>query len=335
MNALAAMQRAIEISQLGLGKTKGNPIVGAVIFNESGIISEGFHQSGPHAEVVAINNAKKDLTGACIAVTLEPCNHHGKTPPCTDALIKSGIKEVFYAVADPNPEASGGAERLRNAGLNVESGLLESEAAFTNRAWLHALKESRPYFTWKVAITIDGKIAANDGSSKWITNQGSRSFVQKLRAESDAILVGTGTVLADDPNLIPDGYETKPLRVVVGTREIPAAAKVKDDRAELLHHQSRDLSALSSALHRRELRSVLVEAGPALGSAMIQAGLIDELAVFTAPKLLGAGPSFLNAIGIEAIDQALELIPTESKTFGADLFTRYQLPKASLLKAGK
>ena len=328
MNATAAMQRAVDLSQLGLGKTKGNPIVGAVIFNESGIISEGFHQSGPHAELVAIENAKVDLNGASIAVTLEPCSHHGKTPPCTDALIQSGIKNVYFAVTDPNEAAAGGAEKLRSAGLNVEGGLLDTEAAFANRAWLHAIKQSRPYFTWKVAITIDGRIAAKDGSSKWITNQDSRAFVAKLRSESDCILVGTGTVITDDPNLVPEGFDNRPLRVIVGSREIPANAKVRDDRAEFFHHQSRDLMALAAALHKREIRSVLVEAGPALGSALIKAGLIDELAVFTAPKLLGEGPSFLGAIGIDSIDKALQLAPIETKTFEADSFTRYQFVKA-------
>lgn len=328
MNATAAMKRAIHLSQLGLGKTKGNPIVGAVIFNESGIISEGFHQSGPHAEVVAIENAKVDLSGASIAVTLEPCNHHGKTPPCTDALIQSGIKNIYFAVTDPNKTAAGGADKLRSAGLNVESSLLETEAAFANRAWLNAIKQSRPYFTWKVAITIDGRIAAKDGSSKWITNPDSREFVAKLRSESDAICVGTGTVIADDPNLVPEGFDNRPLRIVVGSREIPANAKVKNDRAEFFHHQSRDLMALAATLHKREIRSVLVEAGPALGSALINVGLIDELAVFTAPKLLGEGPSFLGSIGVDSIDKALQLTLIESKTFGADTFTRYQFIKA-------
>ena len=325
MNAIAAMQRAIEISSFGLGKTKGNPIVGAVIFNETGIISEGFHQSGPHAEVDAINNAKVDLMNASIAVTLEPCNHHGKTPPCTEAIIQSGIKNVYYAVTDPNKVAAGGAKKLQEAGLNVESGLLEKEATLANRAWLNAIKKERPYFTWKIAITIDGKIAAKDGSSKWISNQESRNYVAKMCSESDAILVGTGTVIADDPNLVPEGYETRPLRVVVGEREIPTTAKVNDDRAELLHHKSRDLAALSKALHTKEIRSVMVEAGPTLGSAMLKAGLIDELAIFTAPKILGAGQDFVTEIGIDSITDALELTPIENRNFGSDSFIRYQV----------
>ena len=330
MNATVAMQRAIDISRFGLGKTKDNPIVGAVIFNENGIISEGFHQSGPHAEVVAINNANRDLSGASIAITLEPCNHQGKTGPCTDAIIAAGIKEVFYAVSDPNPIASGGADKLRAAGIKVHEGILQEAAAHTNRAWLSAIQKERPYFTWKIAATLDGKIAAKDGSSKWITNQDSRKFVAQLRAESDAILVGTGTVLADDPNLIPDGFDNRPLRVVVGKREIPTGAKVTDNRAELFHHQSQDLSALTKILFERGIRSVLVEAGPTLGSAMIKAGLIDELLIFTAPKILGAGPNFVGELGIDSIANALELDLIETTQFGADIMTRYRVPELAV-----
>jgi diaminohydroxyphosphoribosylaminopyrimidine deaminase/5-amino-6-(5-phosphoribosylamino)uracil reductase len=322
MNATVAMQRAIEISQLGLGKTKGNPIVGAVIFNETGIISEGFHQSGPHAEVVAIYNAKKDITDASIAVSLEPCNHHGKTPPCTDALIASGIKNVYFAVKDPNEIASGGAEKLKAAGIEVESGLLEREAAFANRAWLSSIKLNRPYFTWKVAITLDGKIAASNGSSKWISNETSRAYVAKMRNQSDAILVGTGTVLNDNPNLI---SENRALRVAVGNREIDPASNIADNRAPFYHHKSQDLDTLINELRDRDVVNILVEAGPTLGSAFIKAGLIDEIAIFTAPKLLGAGASFVNDLGISNIADALNLNLIESKSFDGDLFNRYQV----------
>jgi diaminohydroxyphosphoribosylaminopyrimidine deaminase/5-amino-6-(5-phosphoribosylamino)uracil reductase len=322
MNATVAMQRAIEISQLGLGKTKGNPIVGAVIFNETGIISEGFHQSGPHAEVVAINNAKVDLTNCSIAISLEPCNHHGKTPPCTDALIASGIKRVYIAVKDPNEIASGGAEKLKAAGIEVESGLLEREAAFANRAWLASIKLNRPHFTWKAAITLDGKIAASDGSSKWISNETSRAFVATMRNQSDAILVGTGTVLNDNPNLV---SENKALRVAVGNREIESASNIADNRAPFYHHKSRDLNALAAELKSRDVVNVLVEAGPTLGSAFIKAGLVDEIAIFTAPKLLGTGASFVGELGISNISDALNLNLIESKNFDGDLFNRYQV----------
>lgn len=322
MNATVAMQRAIEISQLGLGKTKGNPIVGAVIFNETGIISEGFHQSGPHAEVVAIENSNKDLNGASIAVSLEPCNHHGKTPPCTDALIASGIKKVYFAVNDPNEIASGGAEKLKAAGIEVESGLLEREAEFANRAWLASIKLNRPYFTWKVAITLDGKIAASDGSSKWISNETSRTYVATMRNQSDAILVGTGTVFNDNPNLV---SENKALRVAVGNREIVPASNIADNRAPFYHHKSRDLNALAAELKSRDVVNVLVEAGPTLGSAFIKAGLIDEIAIFTAPKLFGTGASFVGDLGISNISDALNLNLIESKNFDGDLFNRYQV----------
>ena len=322
MNATAAMQRAIELSQFGLGKTKGNPIVGAVIFNENGIISEGFHQSGPHAEVVAINNAKADLNGASIAITLEPCSHHGKTPPCADALIAAGFKEVFYATSDPNEIAAGGADKLKAAGIKVTSGIFESEAAFANRAWLNSIANQRPYFTWKIATTLDGKTAASDGSSKWISNEASRKYVAQLRNQSDAILVGTNTVINDDPNLV---SENKALRIAVGNREIPNGAKIADDRAPFYHHKSQDLASLINELNKREIVSVLVEAGATLGTALLKAGLIDEIAIFTAPKILGTGASFISDLGITNIASAIELKHIESQSFAGDLFNRYQV----------
>ena len=327
MDATVAMQRAIDISHFGLGKTKGNPIVGAVIFNQSGIISEGFHQSGPHAEVVAITNAinaNQDLTGASIAITLEPCNHQGKTPPCTDALIEAKLKQVFYAVTDPNEIAAGGAAKLQAAGLEVTAGALEAEAAHANRAWLSSVKNKRLYFTWKIATTLDGKIAANDGSSKWISNEQSRNYVAALRNQSDAILVGTGTVITDDPNLVSDNQA---LRVAVGNREIPATAKIKDNRAPFFHHQSQDLTELTKELHNRNIVNVLVEAGPTLGTALFKAGLIDELAIFTAPKLLGNGQSFIGDLGAKSISEALQLRLIERKEFDGDIFNRYQVVK--------
>lgn len=322
MNATAAMQRAIELSQFGLGKTKGNPIVGAVIFNENEIISEGFHQSGPHAEVVAINKAKADLNGASIAITLEPCNHHGKTPPCSDALIEEGIKHVYYAVSDPNEIAAGGADKLKAAGIKVTSGILESEAAFANRAWLNSVANQRPYFTWKIATTLDGKTAASDGSSKWISNEASRQYVAQLRNQSDAILVGTNTVINDDPNLV---SENKALRIAVGNREIASSAKIADDRAPFYHHKSQDLVSLINELKKREIVSVLVEAGAKLGTALLKAGLIDEIAIFTAPKILGTGASIIADLGITNIASAIELKHIESQNFAGDLFNRYQV----------
>ena len=325
MDATVAMQRAIDISQFGLGKTKGNPIVGAVIFNESGIISEGFHQSGPHAEVVAIESARaarRDLTAASIAITLEPCNHQGKTGPCAQAIIDARISNVFFAVSDPNKVATGGAKTLTNAGIRVASGILQSEAAFANRAWLSSIEKTRPYFTWKIATTLDGKSAAADGSSKWITNDASRKYVAELRNQSDAILVGTSTVLNDDPNLV---SENKALRIAVGNSAIPDNAKIKDARAPFLHHQSQDFASLIAELNNRAIVSVLVEAGAKLGTALLKAGLIDELAIFTAPKILGTGNSIISDLGITNIENALNLQHIESQAFDGDLFNRYQV----------
>ena len=169
LSAEAAMARAIDCARLGLGKTFPNPIVGAVITSATGeIVSEGFHQGGDHAEVIAINTAKEIPAGAILYVSLEPCSHHGKTPPCVDAIIKSGIRKVVYAVSDPNPAAAGGADRLRAAGIEVESGIGEVQARLENRAWLTKMELGRPRITWKIASTMDGKVATSDGSSKWI-----------------------------------------------------------------------------------------------------------------------------------------------------------------------
>ena len=232
-----AMRHALSLALRGEGRTGANPIVGAVILNADGQpIAEGFHAGGDHAEVVAIKSLSSIPAGSTIVVTLEPCNHTGKTGPCVDAIINAGFARVVYAVSDPNPIASGGADRLREAGIEVISGVLEVASRFFNRAWLSVIEKKRPLFIWKIAATLDGKTAAADGSSKWITSESSREFVSLLRRNSDAILVGTGTVIADNPSLIPhDGEDVKnPLRVVMGTREIPEGSNLLDDQAETL-----------------------------------------------------------------------------------------------------
>jgi diaminohydroxyphosphoribosylaminopyrimidine deaminase/5-amino-6-(5-phosphoribosylamino)uracil reductase len=224
MEHTVAMQRAIALAEKGLGKTAPNPIVGAVIIDAAGnVVGEGFHDrvnSPDHAEVVAIKAAGDKAKGATIVVSLEPCNHTGSTGACVQAIIDAGITTVVFAVADPNEKAAGGADALRAAGVTVIAGVLKDEAAFSNRAWLMKIKKNRPFFTWKVAATLDGKVAAADGTSKWITNEISRADVQVLRRQADAILVGTNTVIADNPHLIPRGefagYAGNPIRVVCG-----------------------------------------------------------------------------------------------------------------------
>ena len=300
MDHTVAMQRAIALAEKGLGKTAPNPIVGAVVIDAAGnVVGEGFHDrvnSPDHAEVVAIKAAGSKSVGATIVVTLEPCNHTGTTGPCVQAIIDAGITTVVYAVTDPNESAAGGAAALRAAGVTVIEGVLKDEAAFSNRAWLMKIKKNRPFFTWKVAATLDGKVAAADGTSKWISNERSRADVQILRRQADAILVGTNTVITDDPHLIPrgdfPGYGANPIRVVCGEQELPTNAKVFDDAAKTIVVKSKDLDVLVENLNELGINHVFVEAGPTLGSAMLDGCLLDELVMYQAPSLLGTGKHF-------------------------------------------
>jgi len=323
-----AMRHALSLALRGEGRTGSNPIVGAVIIDAEGnLVAEGFHAGGDHAEVVAIKSVGRIPEGSTIVVTLEPCNHTGKTGPCTEAIIAAGISRVVYAVADPNPIAAGGSDRLRAAGIEVIEGVLAAASRFFNRAWLSVIEKKRPLFIWKIAATLDGKTAALDGSSKWITSESSREFVSLLRRNSDAILVGTGTVIADNPSLVPhDDQEIKnPLRVVMGLREIPEGSTVKDDQAELLHIQSHDFDQLISELLAKGIKQVFVEAGSELGTAMIEAGLIDEIMLFQAPTLLGAGRNFIGDLGIHTLDQRLDLKILATRQIGNDIFTHMKV----------
>ena len=331
MDYTAAMQRAIALSEKGLGKCAPNPIVGAVIIDKDGnVIGEGFHDrmnSKDHAEVVAINNAARRTKGATMVVTLEPCNHVGKTPACTQVIIDAGITTVVYAVSDPNSQASGGEAKLKSAGINVVSQVLSKEASYSNRAWLTKIAKKRPYFIWKVATTLDAKIAASDGSSKWISNEVSRTDVQRLRRESDAILVGTNTVVVDNPHLIPrgdfKGYTHNPIRVICGEQDLPKDSKVFDDAARTVVVNSKDLNQLVAKLNELELNQVLVEAGPTLASAMIKASLIDEVIIYQAPTLLGSGKTFyLNELNSSINDQ-LRLEHISTQVLAGDLKSTY------------
>jgi diaminohydroxyphosphoribosylaminopyrimidine deaminase/5-amino-6-(5-phosphoribosylamino)uracil reductase len=300
MDYTVAMQHAIALSEKGLGKCSPNPIVGAVIIDASGnILAEGFHDlmvSKDHAEVVAIKKAGKQAAGSTMVVTLEPCNHQGSTGPCTQAIIDAGISTVVYAFNDPNVVAGGGAEKLKSAGIKVIHGVMSEEATFSNRAWLTKIKKKRPFFTWKVATTLDGMIAASDGTSKWISNEISREDVQKLRRESDAILVGTNTVILDNPNLIPKGefhgYTGNPIRIICGEQDLPTDSKIFNNEAETLVVKTRNLRLLVERLNELDINQVLVEAGSQLASAMVKAGLMDELVIYRAPSILGSGKAF-------------------------------------------
>ncbi|MEU5403816.1 bifunctional diaminohydroxyphosphoribosylaminopyrimidine deaminase/5-amino-6-(5-phosphoribosylamino)uracil reductase RibD [Streptomyces sp. NPDC005963] len=252
-----AMQRAIALAARGLGSTSPNPTVGCVIVDASGrTVGEGHHQraGGPHAEIHALREAVGRSRGATAYVTLEPCNHTGRTGPCAAALVEAGVSRVVYAVADPNPRATGGADTLRAAGVRVESGLLAAEAAAGNTAWLTSERTGRPHVSWKYAATLDGRIAARDRSSRWITSSESRADVHRLRAEADAVIVGSGTARADDPHLAVRGIPgaVQPLRVVVDTEgtAVRPGARVLDDAAPTLIAVAED--AVSDLENRTE-----------------------------------------------------------------------------------
>ena len=333
MDYTVAMQRAIALSEKGLGKTAPNPIVGAVIIDDAGnVIGEGFHdrmKSKDHAEVVAIVNANQNLKGATIVVTLEPCNHSGSTGPCTQAIIDAGISTVVFAVNDPNSVASGGADTLRAAGIKVIDGVLKAEAAYANRAWLMKIKKNRPFFTWKVATTLDAKIAAVDGTSKWITNETSRADVQVLRRQSDAILVGTNTVITDDPHLIPrgdfTGYSHNPLRVICGEQNLPKDAQVFDSSAQTVVVKSKELDLLVEKLNELKINHVFVEAGPTLASAMVDHCLMDELVIYQAPSLLGSGKPFFTFDYQTTISDQMRLDHISTVVLDGDVKSVYRI----------
>ncbi|WP_235445933.1 bifunctional diaminohydroxyphosphoribosylaminopyrimidine deaminase/5-amino-6-(5-phosphoribosylamino)uracil reductase RibD [Streptomyces sioyaensis] len=351
----AAMRRAIELAARGLGHTSPNPVVGCVVLDSEGrTAGESWHQraGGPHAEIHALHAAGERARGGTALVTLEPCNHTGRTGPCAQALIDAGIARVVYAVADPDPSATGGALTLAEAGVDVEGGLLADEAAAGNEAWLTSVLRRRPFVLWKYAATLDGRVAAADGTSRWITSPESRADVHRLRAAADAVIVGSGTARADDPQLgariggLADDEISQPLRVVVdsGATAVKAGARVLDGTAPTLIAVAEDadashldglaplvrlpraadgrglhLPALLQALYDREVRSVLLEGGPTLAGAFLAAQVVDKVVGYLAPVLLGAGPAVLGDAGITTIAQALRLDVTDTERLGPDL----------------
>jgi diaminohydroxyphosphoribosylaminopyrimidine deaminase / 5-amino-6-(5-phosphoribosylamino)uracil reductase len=332
----AFMSRANLLASKGLGLTGSNPIVGAILVDQAGkVVGEGFHVGGPHAEVLAISAAGDLAKGSTLYVTLEPCNHQGKTGPCVDAILNAGISKVIYASKDPNLIAQGGAESLAAAGILVEQISDASEVEYSNRAWLHKIRNARPYFTWKIAMTLDARTSAQDGTSKWITCQESRTEVNLMRSQCDAILIGTGTALIDNPRLVPhDLPETNnqravnPIRIVMGAREVPSDFNLYDDQAETIFVRSHEFSELISICNERSLNHVMVEAGSELGTAMLLADLIDEIVIYQAPILLGAGNSFIGDLGISNITEKLKLTLKSCAQIGSDI--RLVLSKESV-----
>ncbi len=314
------------LSLQGLGVSTPNPNVSAAIYGADGsLISDGFHNrkvSVDHAEVVALKKAGSAARGATMVVSLEPCAHTGTTPPCVQAIIDAGIAKVIYAVADPNPIAAGGAQKLADAGIVVEH-RESAELNFVQRAWLHKERTGRPLMIWKVATTLDSKVAASDGTSQWITGPESREDVQVLRAQSDAILIGTNTALVDNPHLIPRGHVARPVRVICGEQEVPATNKVFDNEARTIVVKSKSIPELIKVLSDEGFNQVLVEAGPTLGSALMAAGKIDELIVYQAPKMLGAGKEFVSHLGISTLNDHLKLELLGFQSFGSDIKSHY------------
>lgn len=344
------MARAVELAQRGLYTTDPNPRVGCVIIKDGVIVGEGWHARAgePHAEVHALRAAGDNARGATVYVTLEPCCHYGRTPPCTDALIRAGVTRVVSAMQDPNPQVAGkGAAALMQAHIPVEMGLLQPLAEALNPGFISRMRRGRPFVRAKIAASLDGRTATARGESKWITGDAARADVQSFRARSSAVMTGIGTVLADDPALtvraIP--IERQPLRVVADSRlRLPKTAKIlaspgalvvaadpnpddtetlKQAGAEIICLPSPgggvDLPALMQYLAAREVNEVLLEAGPTLCGAMLTQGLIDQLILYFAPCLLGdQARGMFHAPALKYLTDRIELKITEVQAIGAD-----------------
>lgn len=311
-----AMQRALALAATPGVALGPNPRVGCVLLDPANgrTLAEGYHRGAgtPHAEADALARAGQAARGATAVVTLEPCDHTGRTGPCTEALLAAGVSRVVYACADPNPVAAGGASRLAAAGVDVVGGLMAAEASRVNRAWAFGLEHGRPLVTWKFAATLDGRSAAADGTSRWVSHHASRRDTHQLRAQCDAILVGTNTVAVDDPELtVRDEYDApvahQLLRVVMGERDLPADRRVFNEAGPSLHLRSRDPDAVLAELFRRGRRHVFLEGGPTVAAAFVAAGLVDEVVAYVAPMLLGAGRPAVADLGIATMADALHL----------------------------
>ncbi|MGN6608364.1 MAG: bifunctional diaminohydroxyphosphoribosylaminopyrimidine deaminase/5-amino-6-(5-phosphoribosylamino)uracil reductase RibD [Jatrophihabitans sp.] len=323
------MRRALALAENVRGLTSPNTPVGAVILDADGHLAGAGATAppgGPHAEVVALQMAGERARGGTAVVTLEPCAHTGRTGPCTEALLAAGVATVVYAVDDPNPVAAGGAEVLRGRGVTVRAGVLADEAeAGALQAWLHATRTGRPFVTWKFAASLDGRVAAADRTARWISSRASRLDAHAFRDVVDAIVVGSGTVLADDPQLTARDADDalrdrQPLRVVLDRRHrVPPTARVLDDAAETLVLDTAVPRFALKALFDRGARHVLLEGGPTLAGAFVEAGCVDEVIAYIAPVLLGAGPAALNDAGINTIADALRLHVESIAPLGDDV----------------
>lgn len=324
-----AMRRAMELSLLG-PKYGANPQVGAVILDENlNIIAEGFHNGAgsAHAEVNALQQLEVIPAGATAVVTLEPCNHQGRTGPCAKALIDAGISRVVFGASDPGDASANGAKTLQQAGVEVIGGLFADEITSQQKTWFTATNLKRPFITLKWAQTLDGRSAASDKTSKWISGTESRNHVHKMRSEIDAIIVGTSTAILDDPELTArkeDGslYEHQPMRIIIGERTLPDNLRVFNDLAETEAFATRDLKEVIDKLYEKQFKHVLVEGGAKLISAFLEAGLFDEILVYQAPLLVGGTNVAVEELGISTMQDAMQLSFTEVSRLGQDVFIR-------------
>jgi diaminohydroxyphosphoribosylaminopyrimidine deaminase/5-amino-6-(5-phosphoribosylamino)uracil reductase len=322
------MRRAIELS-LNAPEFNANPRVGAVLVDDAGnIVAEGWHRGvgTPHAEVDALSKVS-DATGLTAIVTLEPCNHTGTTGPCAQALIAAGIKRVVFAAFDPGNSEGGGRFTLEQAGIEVVGPILADDYFPILKPWIINKIEQRPYVVIKYASSLDGRVAAEDKTSKWITGSVAREDVHVRRAKSQAIMAGTNTIQLDDSELTArkvDGslYESQPLRVVVGERDLSPNLRVFNNVAETIQLKSHDLTAVLASLYSRGIRQVFVEGGATLQSELIRLGLADEFLIYLAPKLIGGSQTATQNIGVSTIGEAIQLRFIETKTLGEDILLR-------------
>lgn len=359
MNHEKFMKRAIALAKKGRGYVNPNPMVGAVIVKEGEIIGEGYHHAfgAEHAEINALKKTSSP-SKATMYVTLEPCSHYGKTPPCCDAIIQSGIKSVFIGTKDPNPLVAGqGIQKLKQHGIDVKVGLLEDECVELNKVFFHYIKTKKPYVTLKTAMTLDGKIATRTGQSKWITGEQARTHVQSLRHSHSAIMVGIGTVLADNPMLTCRLKHGKnPTRIICDTHlKIPlsskiaqtasnvptiiAASYINNEKAkqlkalgcQLISTPTKDgridLNALMLHLGQMDIDSLLLEGGAELNYSALQAGIVNQVIAYIAPKIFGGitAKSPVGGIGEELPSDCFKLSPKKIRSLGDDLMIEYEV----------
>jgi len=351
LNPFEVMQECAQLALLGKGYTKTNPIVGAVVANQYEILSRGWHEvyGGPHAEVNAIDNCPVDTKGLDLYVTLEPCSHTGKTPPCVEKIVKSGIKRVFIGVVDPNPVNAGkGVEYLKNHGVEVYVGYVEDLCASIIEDFAKFIYDKKPYYTFKTAQSLDGKIATGSGDSKWITSQASREYSHYMRAVSDAVLVGVGTVVADDPELNvrhiksdrdpykivldPSGRMTLDRKLVTNTpdkliyvtrQDTEVSAKLKALGADVITlggDNGFNLEVLSDELIKRDILNVIIEGGGKTSGTFFDAGLVDKVNLFIAPIILGGCAVSVSGKGVASVTDGYKLKEIQTKQFGCDMY---------------